>query len=189
MAVLTFFARWAWPMGEGIWGMQLGSFPQYIMSFSLGIAAQNHGWLKKINKIPTKRLGLTAMIGIVLLPVVMFLGADPEYGFEFFMGHFHWQAVAYAIWESGMCVVMGLLILGFFGRKQKPHSPLSAAMASSAFTVYIVHPVVLVTITWLMLNLGINPLLKFVILLASGTIVSFFLAEGIRRIPVLKKIL
>ncbi len=40
-----------------------------------------------------------------------------------------------------------------------------------------------------MLNLGINPLLKFVILLASGTIVSFFLAEGIRRIPVLKKIL
>ncbi len=97
--------------------------------------------------------------------------------------------MVYAIWESGMCVVICLLVLGFFGKKQKPHSPLSAAMASSAFTVYIVHSVVLVAFTVLMLNLDINPLLKFVVLLATGTVVSFFLAEGVRRIPVLRKIL
>jgi glucan biosynthesis protein C len=189
MAILTFLARWVWPMGEGIWGMQLGSFPQYIMSFSLGIAAQNRGWLNRINRVPLKRLGLITLAGILLLPVVLFLGADPENGFEFFMGQFHWQAVFYAVWESGMCVVLCLLILGFFGMKQKPHSPLSAAMASSAFTVYIVHSAILIAITVLMLNLDINPLLKFVILLATGTIVSFFLAEGIRRVPVLRKIL
>lgn len=62
-------------------------------------------------------------------------------------------------------------------------------MGSSAFTVYIFHSVVLVSLTALMAGLSVHPLIKFVILLSVGTVVTFTLASGIRRLPLLRRVL
>jgi glucan biosynthesis protein C len=189
LAVATFLARWAWPMGEGIWGMQLGSFPQYIALFSLGILSRKRGWLADLSRISIPKTGGLALFGIVLLPVFMMFGEDPVLGLAPFMGGFYWQAGFYAIWESGMCIVMCLFILALYSRRNRLHTGFSREFSASAYTVYIIHPAVLLGLTLLQAGWEIHPLLKFASLLVSGTALSLFLGAPIRRLPGLKKVL
>jgi surface polysaccharide O-acyltransferase-like enzyme len=188
MAVLTFFARWAYPVGEGILGMQLGSFPQYIIMFVLGLAAFRNDWLRLLDRVNLRRLSIVVALLILGMPVLMFLGADTEHGFEFFLGGPYWQSAAYSAWESLMCVTSSVLLLGLFRRRFHNRTRLSASMSKRAFTVYIFHAVVLVLLSYLMVGLTVHPLVKFVLLATAGTAVSFILAGGIRRIPFLSKV-
>jgi len=207
MAVLTFGARWVYPVGEGYWGMQFGSFPQYIMMFVAGLMAYRRRWLDGVSSIPTWKLGVAAAVLTVTFPVAMFLGADTETGFVYFLGGPYWQAGVYAVWESAMCIVMSLLLVGIFGRRSARRSSLddslvttgsvaaptralrADSLSASAFTAYILHPLVLVSIAAAMVGLNAHPLVKFVILLATGTAVTFLIAEHFRKLPLLRRVL
>ena len=189
MSALTFFARWAYPIGTGYWGMQFGSFPQYIVMFVLGIAAQKRNWLEKLRDVRVKPLSVCIALCILALPVAMFLGADPEYGFEYFLGGPYWQAVVYAIWESVMCVFMSLLVLSVFQRRTDGSSRISRFASKSAFGVYIIHPVILIAGAVVLSGVQIHPLVKFVILVSAGTALSFLIASGLRKLPGLNRVL
>ena len=189
LAAATFIARWAYPIGTGYWGMQFGSFPQYAVMFTLGILARKRNWLDQLDRVRIRPLLGFAGFMVVALPVAMFLGADTEHGFEFFLGGPYWQAVVYAIWESVMCVAMSLLVLAIFRRKTSGTTQLSKVTSRSAFAVYIVHPVVLVALAALMVGLDLHPLLKFVALASVGCVLSFVAGTVMRKLPALGHVL
>ena len=195
MAALTFAARWAYPMGEGILGMQLGSFAQYIMTFAAGIVAYRNRWLDRLRSMPLRGIAIASAALILSLPVTLFLGADPEVGFAYFLGGPYWQAVVYAVWESAGCIVFSLLLLGFMAQKQVPaddagtSNNLLTRLAPSAFTVYIIHSAILIALTAAMVGVSAHPLVKFAILLVVGTALSFLLGAHVRRIPLLRRVL
>lgn len=189
LAIATFLARWAWPMGDGIWGMQLGSFPQYIALFSLGILSRRRGWLDDLSRVSIPKTAGLALLGVLILPVFMMIGDHPELGLAPFMGGFFWQAGFYAVWESGMCIALCLLVLAAFSRRRRLHSGLSREFSASAYTVYIIHPVVLVAWTVVQVGWDVHPLMKFASLVLVGAALSSLLAAPIRRLPGLRKVL
>ncbi len=189
MAALTWLVRYFYPRGTGMYGMIFGDFPQYIIMFVVGLIAYRQNWLASVESVKQKWLWVALAVLILLLPLMMVLGEDPERGFDLFMGGLYWQAVFYATWESCMCIVVCLLILQVFKRRYNFHTKRSAVMSSSAYTVYLIHPIVLLLLSIPLQALPTHPLIKFVILVVLGTVITFPLASVIKRLPLLGHIL
>ena len=189
LASLTFLARWVYPIGTGIAGMQIGSFPQYILMFVLGVCAQRRNWLDNLESVRLGRLGAMLGLMILALPVAMFLGSDPDSGFEFFLGGPYWQALFYAVWESVMCIAMSLFFLTFFKRRLNRSSKLSTEASGAAFGIYIMHPPVLIALTIVLANFRSGPMLKFALLASLGIALTFVIASSVRRVPVVNKVI
>ena len=169
--------------------MIFGDFPQYIVMFVAGIIAYRQNWLASVQTVKQRWLWIALGVLVLLLPLMMVWGEDPERGFDLFMGGVYWQAVAYASWESAMCIVVSLLLLQIFEKRYNARTNLSAEMSASAYTVYIIHPIVLLLTSYLLLVLSVHPLIKFVILAILGTAITFPLASMIRRVPLLRRFL
>ena len=189
MASLTFAVRYFYPRGTGMFGMIFGDFPQYVTMFTVGIIAYRNNWLDVIRSVKSKGFVISFGLLIVALPLMMVFGEDPTYGFDLFMGGIHWQAAAYATWESCMVVVISILLLKAFQRRYAAQTNVLVSMASSAYTVYIIHPVFLVVGSYLLHGFDAHPLIKFVILAASSTVTTFAAGNLIRRLPGANRIL
>ena len=189
MAVLTFGVRYYYPRGTGMFGMIFGDFPQYLIMFIAGIAAFRNKWLDAIDGVKARPLAAALGVLFILLPVMMVLGEDPVYGFEPFMGGLYWQAAAYATWESCMVVVVSLLLLQAFQKRFTTQNRVQSAMASAAYTVYIIHPVILVLLSYLLLGVNVHPLVKFALIVPMGTVITFTAAHLIKQIPGTGKVL
>lgn len=189
LSITTFIARAIWPMGDGIWGMQLGSFPQYITMYAIGIAAGSTDWQSYLRSVKITRIISIIVTTIILLPLFMFLGEDPELGLQVFMGGLYWQAGLYAIWESAMCILLSLAVLSIMFRKSSEQNPLLKQMSRNSYAVYIIHAPVLVIISVLLVGITLHPLLKF---LLTGSIVitlTYILSGLLVRLPGLRKVL
>ncbi|HSR30261.1 MAG TPA: acyltransferase family protein, partial [Anaerolineae bacterium] len=79
--------------------LQLPFFAQYIALFILGLVAYRRNWLAGLSE-PTGRLWLRIGLLMVLLFWPMALAGDMATSLEPFLGGWHWQALAYALWES-----------------------------------------------------------------------------------------
>jgi glucans biosynthesis protein C len=114
--------------------------------------------------------------------------ASPE-GLGLVMGGLHWQAALYAIWEqmAGIMIMVGLLWL--FSLRFNRQGPITQAMAADTYTVYIIHPVILVFFAIALKGLIMPTLSKFIVVLVLTICLAFSLAHGIRALPIIKKIL
>ena len=62
-------------------------------------------------------------------------------------------------------------------------------MSRSAYAVYIIHTLVIVLVAFIIKDIQLNPLIKFMIVVTLGTIFSFSIAHFLVKIPYVKKIL
>lgn len=189
MVVMTIIARWIWPMGTGILGMQLGSFPQYILMYTAGSMAFNRQWIGNLNKLKSLPLFIIIITLLLALPVFMYFGVDPVRGFDLFMGGFSWQAISYAIWESIMCVLISVVLIKHFYTHKNKKGRIKRLLSDSSYTVYIIHPIILLLISWLFASWDIFPIIKFVVTGFIATLLCFSTAYLIKKIPVVKSVL
>ena len=105
-----------------------------------------------------------------------------------FLGGFHWQAAAYAFWESFFCIggCLGLLVL--FREKFNIQGKVISFVSANAFGVYVFHAPLLVGITLCFRWLAVYPLLKIILMSIIVLPVSFGIVYLIRKIPYLKKV-
>jgi surface polysaccharide O-acyltransferase-like enzyme len=104
-------------------------------------------------------------------------------------GGFHWLAFGYALWESfivvGVCI--GLLVL--FRQRWNHQGRLAKNLAANVYTVYLVHPLVLVGFAYAFHTVALYPLLKFVISVLIALPLCFLISSLIRKIPLADRIL
>lgn len=187
--LVTIPARAIWPMGQGIAGMQLGSFGHYSLMFALGIIAASTRWDSWLETIDSKKLWVAAIAGVIALPVGLALGFDADTEFAPFMGGFSWQAIFYDGWESMMCVLLSILVLRTLYRATQLKGGLWRAMGRANYGVYFLHPPILLLATWVLLPLALAPLVKFAIATTLTILVAFPLAWLLTRLPVVRDIL
>ncbi len=113
MSLVAFLIRLLQPIGTAVLNMQLCYFSQYIILFSLGVITYRRDLLTHLpSRFGKFWFRLALYLGIPLWGLLMVFGrAVTEW--TLFAGGIHWQAVAYAIWESFFCigVCLGLLVL------------------------------------------------------------------------------
>jgi glucan biosynthesis protein C len=189
VAALNYIVRIFSPIGAEWQHIQLAFLPQYMLMFPAGILAYRRGWLPNIPSGVRKLWSAIAIPGMLALPVLIVITGAMD-GDPSFMGGLNWQSAAISIWEPIYCVAMSVLLLNIFQRRFNRQGTLGRIMSQNAYSVYIIHPLVIIPGAYLLRSVSLDPLLKWAlvspILVALCFMVSHWL---VRRIPMTEKVL
>jgi acyltransferase-like protein len=183
IAVTSFTAHLAFPIGSEQFHLQLGMFPQYVILFSLGVTASRRGWLDTLTPELQRRCGLAGAIAAPALLAALvagglFAGGAAE---DRFAGGWHWEAAAFPLAEGVLATCVSLWAIGYFRRRFNHLRPLPRLMAPSAYGAYILHPPVIVGLALAIQPLPMPAEFKFMALLVAGVAGSFGLAALVSR--------
>jgi glucans biosynthesis protein C len=183
ISATSFTAHLAFPIGSEQFHVQLGMFPQYVILFSLGVAAVRRGWLDTLTPRLQRGCGIASLIAAPALLVALLAGGffEGDAAEDRFAGGWHWEAAAFPLAEGVLATCVSLWALGYFRRRLNHLPSLARRMAPQAYGAFIVHPPVIVG-----LALAIHPLplpaeLKFIAVLAAGVAGSFSLPALLGR--------
>ncbi|MCP4135705.1 MAG: acyltransferase family protein [bacterium] len=187
MGIISSIVRIWIPVGTRVLSMQLAHFTQYIFMFVMGTFLYRYNWIEAISKMQGKFWPGVVLCCIAGLPVMFLAGGrgDPS----LFMGGGSWQSFAYSMWESVMIVAVCISLLAFFKKNMNRQNSLSKNMAENAYTVYIVHALILVSVSLFVREFPIASLLKWIIASGTSVIICFGVSHLVRKIPAMRKVL
>ncbi len=197
LGMATFCVRIWWPVNVIFQplNVSIGYLPQYASMFVLGVIAYRGDWFCKFTPRMAKTWSLVALLAILVLiglAIPLFRGGAGRSGNDLgtlIAGGFHWQALFYAAWEPfilvGACI--GLLVL--LRERLNWQGQLAKEASASAYTVYLIHPLVLVPFCYAFQPVELYPLLKFVVAILITLPLCFLASSLVRRVPVLDTIL
>ena len=190
LALVTFLVRLRWPIGTNISALQFCFFPQYIFMFIVGIFGYINNWFEKIKYGKARFWLVVLIIAILAWPVIIFFsGAFEGADITILAGGLYWQAFLYALWESVICVSISITLIYLFKVKLNYQNKFFKKLSDSAYTVYIIHPLIIIPLSYSIMKVEFHPMVKFLIVSVIGVTFSFLLGSLIKRIPFLKKIL
>ena len=179
------FALRLWvPVGQNVFGMQLGFFASYIVLFFTGCCAARNRWLERVEL----RHALPWMIAtLVTWPlIVVAFGSCPNPALV--MGGANRYALFYAMWEPFVAwgVILGFLYLGrrFLNRT----NAFFAELARSSFAAYVIHAPILVGVSLALKAWQAPSLEKWLVAGMLSTVFSFALGSALSRLPGLSRI-
>ena len=186
LTATTFVVRIWVPIGIFIPVLDLPTashFPQYISLFILGIVAYRRGWFTNVtDSMGRAGFGIAVVTTILLLPLTLS-------NVRAFVGGVHWQALAYALWESLFCVGMCIGMLTLFRRRFNYQGVLGRFLSTHAYTVYIIHAPIIVGLAFAMREIDLSPLVKFAGAALIAIPLCFWSASLVRRLPHARHIL
>jgi glucan biosynthesis protein C len=192
LGIATFLVRLQWPIGWsfGPLNFQLPFFPQYIVMFVLGIVAYRRQWLTRMPAATGRwALALAAVFVFILLPMLMLLGGAVNGDVSRYVGGYHWQALAMALWEQSLGVMLTVGLIVLFRERLNRQARLSQAASTNSYAAYVIHAPVLVVFCLMVRDIHLYPLLKF----AAATLIvvplCFALAALIRQLPGARRVL
>ena len=193
--LVSFVVRIWWPAGRVFQplNLQVAYLPQYISLYVLGLIAYRRNWFFEL----TPRIGrdwLRTVLIALLVPIIVTIiymiggaGAGTQIGFS--VGGLHWQAFVYALWESFMVVGVCIGLLVLFRSRWNHQGRLAKGLAANVYTVYLIHPLVIVSFAYAFQGVALYPLLKFVIAVLIALPLCFLISNFIRKIPLADRIL
>ncbi|MCH5583652.1 acyltransferase family protein [Shimazuella sp. AN120528] len=183
LGIFTFTIRLVYPIGFWVWGIQIAYLPSYLLLFYIGIIAGRKNWLETIPKKTTKQWIWCFAIVAPLFPLsLLFFQGNTNGGFNL-------QAFSYAMWESLIAFGICLGLLALFRKYANETGALWSNLSRTAFTVYIIHPIILVGYALLLKSTSLQPLFKFFTVGFIGTVTCFLLASIIVKIPYVNKVI
>jgi fucose 4-O-acetylase-like acetyltransferase len=191
-AILTgmaaFILRLAWPVGTQVWGLQPGYFASYTVLFAAGCQGARAGWL---HAIPDRQRRARAVVAWLALPV-LFLAyivspAVPALRATV-LGDQDGLATIYAFWEPLVAWGFILSLINLFQRRFTSLGPIWSALSRRAYTIYIIHPPVLVAIALAWRGVAAPPLVKFAVTGAAACLASFWIAGLALRVPWIRRV-
>ena len=191
LGIISFFVRIPFPVGWTLkpLGFQLGHFIQYIAMFTIGIIAYQNNWLASITYqkgIQWLRVAwILLFVGFPFMFVVKEVTHSPLSDFE---GGLNWTSLISCVWEQLMGVSLVMTFLGIGRAKWNQEKPLLNTMARSAYAVYIIHPLVLVSVSLMMMNVTLAPGLKFLITGTISVVISFLVGKVLVKMPLVRDV-
>jgi hypothetical protein len=180
-------------VGMGFFFLLAGYFTPRSYDRKGGVAYRRN-WLDKVTPSMGRNWAL-----IALLATNPFFGVAVPYGLRGgtagghtgieLAGGLHWLSLAYTLWESFVIVGVCLGLLVLFRTRWNHQGKLVIGLAASVYTVYLIHPVVLVGFAYAFHVVTLYPLLKWGIAILVTIPLCFLLGGLIRKIPLLNRAL
>ncbi len=173
---VAFVLRLRWPVGTEVWGLQLGYFASYVVLFIAGMLAAGSRRLERLPAPQVRTWRRIAVFVLPVLPVVAVLGpallgvqGRPEGGWNI-------PAFVYAMWEPFVAWGVILFLLHRCQRQFPELGPFGRRLAQRAFTIYVIHPPVVVAVTLAWRGVPAPALVKFALSGAVACVLCYGLA-------------
>ncbi|MHB8520085.1 MAG: acyltransferase family protein [Limisphaerales bacterium] len=190
MGLCTFLVRIVQPVGTNVMNMQLCYFSQYILLFAVGIQAWRRNWLLRIPYGLGMRWFALALIGGGLAWFALLFAILRTHTESQVNGGLTWPSAALSFWESFVCVGFCLGLTVLFREKFNRRGRLTGWLSDNSFAVYFIHTPLLIAVTLALRGFAAPRPVKFLCATLLGATVSYLAAAyGLRRIPVLKRVL
>lgn len=184
LALVTYLWRIAVPMGDSLLGLPSPAYlPQYAALFIIGLIATRRGWLAGLSRT-TGRIGFaTAAVAAVTLFLVLFSAPEAS------MGHGTLPSLIMATCETTLAVgvILGLLVL--FRERLNHQGRRRRFLSDHAFTVYVIHPAVLVALGYALSGVQAPAAAKAALLVALALPLCWAVAYLVRALPGARKVL
>ncbi|MFG1815907.1 acyltransferase family protein [Kribbella sp. NPDC049174] len=186
LALATYLLRIVVPMGTWVPVIDFPTstyLPQYVSFFVVGVVAYRRDWLAGITT-RMGRVGLGLAIGatVVFLPLALGVGSD-------WAGHGTLASLFYALWDSSFAVGLVLALVALFRRRFNTSGPVRRYLSGQAFTVYVIHAMVVTAAGHALSSLDVPTMVKFTIAAVVVLPVCFLLAGLVRRLPGVRRVL
>ena len=189
LATVTFVFRLIIPVGYWLPILNLPTpayLPQYVSLFALGIVAARRGWFRSVpDWMGWTGLAISAVATVVLLLPALATGLKSGT----FAGGMHWQAAAYALWDSTLSVGVFLGLLVAFRRWADRAGRLWDELSRNAFGVFVLHAPLIVGVTLVLIAVPLEPLLKLALAIVITLPLCFTVSGLVRRIPGVARVL
>lgn len=188
---MTFLVRIATPIGSSwqFFDIQVPFFVQYIAFFLIGLYAARNNWFARIPGQPGKTCAILALLLAFCLPVILVVSGALSGTLDSLLGGLHWQSLVYSLWEQIFAVFIVTGLLWFFFSRVNNEGPITSYAAAATYTVYIIHPVVIIPLTLSMQSIMLSPVPKFVLAAIIAIPLCFIVAILIRSIPGVDRVL
>lgn len=194
LGLVTFFIRIWYPQTTGIesieWiHLQIGTSPQYISFFILGILCYRYNWLHQFTPQMGRYWLKIAIFCALFIPILTILSGAIDKGATILLGGVAWPAFLYAMNEMCLGTAISIVILSRSQLKWNHHGNLARFLSQNAFTVYIFHAIFVVGFALLFREINWYPMLKWLLLCVAAVVSSYLFAWLFRKIPGISKIL
>lgn len=168
--------------------LQFPFFAQYIALFVVGLVAYRRNWLEGLpDRTGRIWLGIAGLLIPLWIPMVLAGGAAANNAP--FKGGWHWQAMAYALWESLVAVGMSIGLIYAFRRYFNRRGKIAGFLVPNAYTAYIIHAPVIAALAFAARDLALYPLLKWLVVALIAVPLCFGLSSLIRKLPYMDRVL
>lgn len=192
MTFLTFIVRLWYPLNGGavILNIQIASISEYIIMLILGTVAYKRDWFTRISDSQGRLWLVIALLSIIFLIMLGFVSGAFEGDPSKLLGGFYWESFAYASWESLYGVAMSIGLITLFRNKINTPGKISKLLSQNTYSMYLIHSIVLVSISVAFAGIIMHPLLKLIIVSPLAFIFCFLISHYfLRRIPGATKVL
>ncbi|UBU17174.1 acyltransferase family protein [Nonomuraea gerenzanensis] len=151
--------------------------PQYVAMFVVGCVAFRRGWFESLPARAAARGFIVAGVAtpVLLVPALLTTGTL--------------SVALMAAWESAFAVGMIIGFTVWFRERHATQGPRGRFLAEHAFTVYIIHPLVLVGLGWALSWLETIAIVKFAVMLLLALPLCWWVAYLVRSLPGAKRVL
>ncbi len=191
LGVAAFLIRIWLPLGWNFvpLNLQFPFFAQYIALFVVGLIAYRRNWLLSLPDSTGRIwLGIAVLLIFLFWPLAL-AGGAAENGLDPFRGGLHWQALAYALWESFLGISMCIGLIYAFRRYGNRQGKLASFLSRNAYTAYLIHEVVIVAIAYAVRDVALYPLIKWAVVALVAVPLCFALSSPIRKLPFADRVL
>jgi len=180
--IIAFLIRLVFPIGSSFYNLQFGYFSSYIVTFIAGIIIGENNLLDEItDERNISWLKYSLIVGIPLWAIIMVFGGALE-GKMDFEGGFNWQSFAFSMWEALTAIGFSIGIIALFKKKVNIDNKIAGLLRDNSFGIYFFHAPIMVTISLVIKNWMITPLLKFLIVLILTYMATLIFSNCLRKI-------
>lgn len=185
LGLVTFTVRIWLPVGWEIpivsW--QVAHFPQYIAMYIVGLVAYRRNWFETVTEAQVKVWRRVILLMIFLFPVLFVAAGALEGNVDSAMGGFHWESLAYSVWEQFMCMAMVISLLVWFRNRFIEQGRLAKTMSGAAYATYVLHVPTIFLVALALRGIRLDMALKYVLLVPFAVAAAFLVGYVVKKLP------
>jgi acyltransferase-like protein len=182
MATSTFLVRIGISEGASVLNVHPGDFPQYILMYAAGAFGYRGDWLAGLSdRLCVRWTAIALSLSVPLFTALLLLGGGLQGDTSAYSGGFNLVSAGKCLWETLVCVGVGLLLLVVYRRHFTTQGPLARCLSDNAFGAYLIHPPILIGSAMLLHSIVLNAIAKAMLLTALAAIGSFAASAFILR--------
>jgi peptidoglycan/LPS O-acetylase OafA/YrhL len=189
VALIAFAIRLEIPVGENVFGLQLGYFSSYIVLFAAGCAAWNGRRLERIDAQLERRWRRVTWVTLpVLFAYAIAAGALSGAKVDV-RGGWNVASAIYALWEPFVAWGIILSLLWRFRARWNVKTSWSGRLTPCAYGAYIIHPPVVVALSFLAHDWPVPAIVKFLLVASGAGAISFAIGGLLLKLPGARRVL